>query len=132
MKELLTKERIIFQYKNKEKIKERYLANKERINKRRKELYLKNPRYKDKKMDWHYRHKYGISLREKEKMWKQQRKCPICQKKILTIKMAHVDHDHTTGAIRGLLCTNCNMGLGNFKDNQSYLVAAAQYLSDSN
>ena len=40
----------------------------------------------------------------------------------------HIDHDHKTGRFRGLVCNNCNGGLGRFKDNPEFLLAAADYL----
>ena len=43
-----------------------------------------------------------------------------------------VDHNHETGAIRGLLCTNCNTGIGNLRDNIDLLQKAIQYLRERN
>lgn len=40
----------------------------------------------------------------------------------------HVDHCHTTGAVRRLLCHNCNVGLGHFRDDPVLLVSATHYL----
>lgn len=41
----------------------------------------------------------------------------------------HADHDHTTKQPRGVLCHNCNVALGNFKDNPEILKAAIEYLN---
>lgn len=46
-----------------------------------------------------------------------------------TLKELAVDHDHETGAIRGLLCARCNKALGGFRDNIDYLRRAAEYLT---
>ena len=40
----------------------------------------------------------------------------------------HIDHDHNTGKVRALLCFQCNVGLGKFKDNSELLLAAAHYI----
>lgn len=42
-----------------------------------------------------------------------------------------IDHDHDTGEVRGLLCQQCNIGLGAFKDSQTSLIQAIQYLNSS-
>lgn len=41
-----------------------------------------------------------------------------------------IDHNHSTSEVRGLLCTNCNAGLGHFRDNQETLLRAIEYLND--
>jgi hypothetical protein len=41
-----------------------------------------------------------------------------------------IDHDHVTGLFRGLLCADCNFGLGRFRDNPTFLTNAIQYLKD--
>lgn len=51
--------------------------------------------------------------------------CAICR---ATDKPLNVDHDHRSGAIRGLLCSACNAGLGLFGDNPGRIAVAATYL----
>lgn len=58
----------------------------------------------------------------------QAKVCAICQEPSAT-KLFR-DHDHKTGYIRGLLCSNCNAGLGMFKDNPRLLAAAIVYLQN--
>jgi len=76
---------------------------------------------------------YGIKLDEYNKMLKQQEnRCSICgEHKDLFRKFLAVDHDHKTGAIRGLLCKNCNTGLGNFKDSVEIMNKAIAYLGSN-
>ncbi|MFQ5911529.1 MAG: endonuclease VII domain-containing protein [Thermoplasmata archaeon] len=57
----------------------------------------------------------------------QSHRCLVCRKR----KDLVPDHDHRTGHIRGLLCSRCNLGLGLFEDNSTWLVSAASYLSTS-
>lgn len=57
----------------------------------------------------------------------QQGNCLICGE---TMVKPYVDHDHSTGKVRGLLCRACNLGLGLFRDNQKYLLSAIYYLGE--
>ena len=54
-------------------------------------------------------------------------KCAICEQ---TDELA-VDHCHETGRVRGMLCNNCNNGIGRFKDNTDYLHNAITYLKEN-
>lgn len=75
---------------------------------------------------------YGLSLAQfNQMMLAQGGKCLICGHSDLSNPsfFPFVDHCHSTGKVRGLLCLNCNHGLGKFKDDTNLLLAAASYLS---
>ena len=80
---------------------------------------------------------YGIAFRHYRKRFiKQRRCCAICGTRSADPTLTtgnkcdlYVDHCHTTGKIRGLLCQQCNSGLGFFKDNTTILEAAIAYLA---
>jgi hypothetical protein len=55
---------------------------------------------------------------------KQGLLCPVCLKR----PAVHVDHDHQTGRVRGVLCEMCNGGLGQFRDNPDTIESAIEYL----
>lgn len=59
---------------------------------------------------------------------KQDGVCAICFSPPKEGSRLHVDHNHITNAVRGLLCNLCNHGLGNFKDNKELLLRAIEYL----
>lgn len=92
---------------------------------------------KDRRIASGLRLKYGLSLEEYDRMLQAQNNlCAICTSEE-TAKLGttggaasklSVDHNHGTGAVRGLLCSRCNTGLGCFKDDILRLEAAVAYL----
>jgi len=79
---------------------------------------------------YYYKNKYGLEPDGKQKLAESQdNKCPICDTEIdLTRTKSHIDHNHETGVIRGVLCNTCNMGLGLFYENRNLLLKAVAYL----
>ena len=76
------------------------------------------------------RKKYGITQEDWDRMFTDQNgKCGICPADLTTVKKICVDHCHSTGVIRGLLCWECNLAIGQFKDDISLLMSAIKYLS---
>lgn len=83
---------------------------------------------RDKRTKWRseIKRKFGITPDEYYVLWcAQDSKCLICQVKTHRLL---VDHNHSTGEIRGLLCSCCNSGLGFFKDDPEIITRAAEYL----
>jgi len=69
---------------------------------------------------------YGLTVDDYAAMLIEQAGlCSLCGE---PMKMPHLDHDHETGFVRGLLCARCNLGLGYFKDSEELLQAALVYL----
>lgn len=73
---------------------------------------------------------YGLSKDAYDTLYKETNGCcSICGLLDKTHKNSlHVDHDHVTGNVRGLLCSNCNTALGKFKEDISILDKAKVYL----
>lgn len=73
--------------------------------------------------------RYGMSVEEYElRSSGQGHRCAICRETCPTGFRLAVDHNHKTGAVRGLLCINCNKGIGHLKDDPALLQAAINYL----
>lgn len=75
--------------------------------------------------------KYGITLEQYDALLAQQGGvCAVCRDPIADPRgfRPHIDHDHETGAVRGVLCYRCNTGLGVFRDSVDNLAAAIEYL----
>ena len=72
-------------------------------------------------------HRYGLSQEVYDQILKNQLgRCAICQEGFK--KTPHVDHDHKTDKVRGLLCRRCNTGIGQLGDNLQVLRQATAYL----
>lgn len=80
--------------------------------------------------NYHLLDRYDLSLDDYNNLaGKQNWKCTCCgDDGALSKRGLHVDHDHETGFIRGLLCSRCNSGLGHFKDSIRRLLKAIDYL----
>lgn len=95
---------------------------------------LKTKERKDsQKTKWRRMYKlYGITKDEYNNLiTNQENKCLICNKNF-TEKNVHVDHCHTTGKIRGLLCSKCNQGIGLFNESIDLIKKAIIYLENNN
>ena len=109
-----------WQKNNKEKVSARslkwYYANKEKVVLKRERQKLRG---------------WGLTLDGYNKLSnKQNRVCAICKRLCTSGRKLAVDHNHKTNKIRGLLCSNCNQGLGKFFDNKDLLKRAIIYLSN--
>lgn len=89
-----------------------------------------NERHKDNNANW----RYGLTHGEYDAMLAAQSgKCAICKTTepgTGVVRFA-IDHCHTSGKIRGLLCSNCNRGLGYFKDDPARIRRAIDYVNST-
>ncbi len=73
--------------------------------------------------NYHLRRRYGITAQHADQMLAEQDgNCAVCRE----APASHVDHDHATGRVRGLLCCNCNGAL-EFRDRADLMLRAAAY-----
>lgn len=116
----------------KQKDKKRYQENKERERARNSSYYMRN-RETQRIRHRNNRHKITSEWYD-AKMLEQQNQCAVCGKSFE--KTPHIDHNHACcpsarscgKCHRGLLCDDCNLGLGRFKDSIEILSRAIQYL----
>ena len=99
-------------------------------------LKQSDQKYEHKRKARHWKIRYGLT---EEKYWEMHENqggvCAICGKPetrlhMGTKKILSVDHDHTTGAVRALLCNGCNTILGNAGDDVAVLERAIEYLRE--
>jgi hypothetical protein len=92
-------------------------------------------KYREKQRHTARKRRYGITQEQYEGMLeKQNHRCAICETDTVGRNHTafHVDHNHDTGKVRGLLCDKCNRGLGYFNDNPDFLKKASEYLNENN
>lgn len=91
-----------------------------------------NPTKSERAYEHALRKRYGLTMEQYEQMVEDQKGlCAICgnpQQEQRGQKRLCVDHDHDTGQVRGLLCTNCNLGIGYLGETPEALMVAAAYL----
>jgi len=80
--------------------------------------------------------KYGLSIKDyDELLYSQDGKCDICKRvptkggNQFVKNFLVIDHDHSNGKVRGLLCSECNLGISKFEENEQFLLNAIKYLN---
>lgn len=77
----------------------------------------------------HLRRAYGLVPSDVSAIAERQNgQCPICRRGLAAVKRTHIDHCHSTGRVRGILCSECNTGIGKLKDSPELLRRALAYL----
>lgn len=105
-----------------------YKLNKKEVNKRNRENHIKNKERDDFMARIHH---YNLSEVEFKALWEKQKGyCAICGVSLKGNKY-HIDHDHMTEKVRGILCTKCNRGIGLLKDSVELLSNAVRYLENA-
>lgn len=107
-------------------------ANAEREKARGRDRY---GRTKDQIRSYNRKRAYGVTQEQYDAMVAEQDgKCAICGREPSgkgKSAVLHIDHCHETGRIRKLLCTNCNCGIGFFRDDPVLVRKALKYLEDA-
>lgn len=91
--------------------------------------------WKETQRQYWLKSQYGLSLNDYNNLLKQQKhQCAICETdEVDAFKgLLFVDHCHTSGKVRGLLCHHCNTALGKFKDSERILSKAIEYVRKNN
>jgi hypothetical protein len=95
------------------------------------ERYKADGRKKESDRRSYLKRTYGITLEEYDEMLERQGgRCAICRREPRPDISLHVDHVHSTGALRGLLCFSCNVTVGLIREDRSRLGAIGAYLDE--
>jgi hypothetical protein len=104
-------------------------ANADRVNEYYRTRRL-DPEVKRRQRAGHLMRKYGMTIEQYDAMLASQGGgCFICGRPRREDISLHVDHDHSTGKVRGILCFCCNNALADFQDDPDLLRKAASYVS---
>jgi hypothetical protein len=105
-----------WQKANPERLKAWRKKNRDRLNKQLRAIHLRN--------------KFGLTTDEYSRMLESQAGvCALCEAAPTPGISLHVDHDHGTGEIRGLLCVRCNNAIGLLRENPDLMRRAARYVT---
>lgn len=75
---------------------------------------------------------YGITPEQYQEIYDSQGgRCAICKEELVSDKKTHLDHDHRTRWVRGILCNNCNCAIGLLKDDVDILQSAILYIANN-
>jgi hypothetical protein len=108
-----------------------YIANREKVKAQRR-AQQPTPEFKRYARGWQLQRRYGISRTDYDALLAEQSgACAICRKLPTDHRSLNVDHCHSSGKVRGLLCDHCNNGLARFQDEEDLLWQAIQYLKRS-
>ena len=127
-----------YRERNRERIRERNRLRARRRWKENREAILASrhrpearARLKVRQRRYQLKRRYGLTPEALEALLATQaHACAICRRPI-DGGHVHVDHDHDTGRVRGLLCQGCNTGIGNLQESVGALLSAAAYLTRS-
>lgn len=105
-----------------------YKDNKESAAAAKRRYHERNPGYK---AAAERRRRYGLTEADYQQLLEQHPACAICGTPWGSTQATgpHVDHNHTTGKVRSLLCRGCNVGIGSLKESQAILRRAIAYLA---
>src|SRR5574343_538867 len=104
-----------------------YYANREECKTRTRQWLKDNPESQQAFKEKLRAREYGLTVEALRELLARP-VCDICGEAFASTKHRHVDHCHTTGKARGLLCSNCNHAIGKMKDDPELLRKAAAYL----
>ncbi len=101
-------------------------THKDELNERRRQKRRTDPKFREREREYRVR-RYGMSLDDRHALSvRQGGVCAICR--IKPRRPLELDHCHSTGKVRGLLCNPCNIGLGLYHDDPDRLLTAVAYL----